>query len=41
VASDNYQWAGYPFTSGYEQWCTLAGDGKSLACTRCGGRKPK
>ncbi|TVY99031.1 hypothetical protein EAS64_42065 [Trebonia kvetii] len=23
VHKDDYKWAGYPFTSGYEQWCTL------------------
>jgi tannase/feruloyl esterase len=31
---DDYQWAGGPFTSGYEQWCTPANDGKSLTCSR-------
>ncbi|HTR92373.1 MAG TPA: tannase/feruloyl esterase family alpha/beta hydrolase [Trebonia sp.] len=34
VHKDDYQWAGYPFTSGYEQWCTLTDDGKSLVCRR-------
>lgn len=32
--SDDYQWAGYPFTSGYEQWCSLANDDKALVCRR-------
>ncbi|HUN33264.1 MAG TPA: tannase/feruloyl esterase family alpha/beta hydrolase [Trebonia sp.] len=32
--NDNYQWAGYPFTSGYESWCALRDDDTALACTR-------
>lgn len=32
--NDNYQWAGFPFKSGYQSWCDLASDGKNLACSR-------
>ena len=40
LTNDNYRWAGYPFTSGYEQWCGLTDDSKSLACSRRpGGRR--
>jgi feruloyl esterase len=33
---DDYRWAGYPFRSGYEQWCQLSGDAKALVCKREG-----
>ncbi len=33
---DDYRWAGYPFRSGYEQWCRLVGDAKALVCKREG-----
>ena len=33
---DDYRWAGYPFRSGYEQWCRLSGSGKALVCKREG-----
>ena len=33
---DDFRWAGYPFRSGYEQWCRLTGDAKALACKREG-----
>jgi hypothetical protein len=33
---DDYRWAGYPFRSGYEQWCRLGGDAKALVCKREG-----
>jgi feruloyl esterase len=33
---DDYRWAGYPFRSGYEQWCQLSGSGKALVCARRG-----
>ncbi|HEY2239327.1 MAG TPA: tannase/feruloyl esterase family alpha/beta hydrolase [Streptosporangiaceae bacterium] len=33
---DDYRWAGYPFRSGYEQWCRLGGDAKALVCKRDG-----
>jgi hypothetical protein len=39
LTNDNYRWAGYPFTSGYEQWCTLTDDSKALVCTRRPSRK--
>ena len=28
--------AGFPFTSGYEEWCDLDGTGKNLVCVRKG-----
>jgi hypothetical protein len=37
---DDYQWAGYPFRSGYEQWCQLSGDAKALVCARKGEQGP-
>jgi feruloyl esterase len=33
---DNIKWAGYPFRSGYEQWCRLGTDGQALVCSRRG-----
>jgi feruloyl esterase len=33
---DNFKWAGYPFRSGYEEWCQLSGSGKALVCARKG-----
>jgi len=38
-SNDNYKWAGYPFTSGYESWCTLRDDDMALACTRAGRKQ--
>jgi feruloyl esterase len=32
--NDNYQWAGSPFTSGYEKWCSPDKTGLGLVCTR-------
>jgi feruloyl esterase len=32
LTNDDYRWAGYPFKSGYEQWCGLTDDSKVLAC---------
>jgi feruloyl esterase len=32
--NDNYQWAGAPFTSGYEEWCALKNDDTALVCSR-------
>ena len=34
--NDNIQWAGFPFTSGYEEWCDLDGTGQNLVCVRKG-----
>jgi feruloyl esterase len=33
---DNIKWAGFPFRSGYEEWCRLGADGKALVCRRQG-----
>jgi feruloyl esterase len=33
---DNITWAGYPFRSGYEEWCRLGADAKALVCRRQG-----
>lgn len=33
---DDIKWAGYPFKSGYEEWCHLDGTGKALICARRG-----
>ncbi|MGC1286242.1 MAG: tannase/feruloyl esterase family alpha/beta hydrolase [Streptosporangiaceae bacterium] len=35
---DNIQWAGYPFRSGYEEWCEPVG--LSLRCARKGEQDP-
>jgi len=35
---DNIQWAGYPFRTGYEEWCKP--DGLSLRCAREGEQDP-
>jgi hypothetical protein len=37
---DDYKWAGYPFRSGYEEWCHLSGDAKALVCKRDGEQGP-
>jgi hypothetical protein len=34
--NDDIRWAGFPFTSGYEDWCDLDGTGKNLVCVRQG-----
>jgi feruloyl esterase len=34
LLNDDFQWAGFPFRSGYEQWCGLTHDSKALVCTR-------
>jgi hypothetical protein len=34
--NDDIQWAGFPFTSGYEEWCDLDGTGQNLVCVRRG-----
>ena len=31
---DDIQWAGFPFRSGYEEWCDLGGSGQDLVCAR-------
>jgi hypothetical protein len=36
--NDNIQWAGYPFRSGYEEWCEPAG--LNLRCERQGEQDP-
>jgi feruloyl esterase len=33
---DDFEWAGYPFRSGYEEWCQLSGNGGALVCAREG-----
>jgi hypothetical protein len=33
---DDFQWAGYPFRSGYEEWCRLGAGAKALVCARRG-----
>ena len=33
---DNIKWAGFPFRSGYEEWCRLGADGKALVRRRQG-----
>jgi len=38
-ANDNYRWAGYPFTSGYESWCTLRDDDMALVCAHAGRKR--
>ena len=37
---DDYKWAGYPFRSGYEEWCQLSGNAKALVCKRDGEQGP-
>jgi hypothetical protein len=37
---DDYKWAGYPYRSGYEEWCQLSGDAKALVCKREGEQGP-
>jgi hypothetical protein len=34
--NDDIRWAGYPFRSGYEQWCGLGTSGQALVCKREG-----
>jgi Tannase and feruloyl esterase len=34
--NDDIQWAGFPFTSGYEEWCDLDSTGQNLVCVRKG-----
>ena len=34
--NDDIRWAGFPFTSGYGEWCDLDRSGKDLVCVRKG-----
>jgi feruloyl esterase len=36
--NDDIHWAGFPFKSGYEEWCSLDGSGQNLVCARKGQR---
>lgn len=38
--NDDIKWAGYPFRSGYQEWCSLGAEAKALGCARRGEQGP-